>query len=300
MRDIPNYETFVKIELIHKGWSNDKKYYVEKNNGEKVLIRISNIYEYDQKKKEFEIMKQLAGVGINMSQPIEFGICDSGKSVYQLLTWVDGKEAKEVLTSFSEKEQYAFGWEAGQMMLKMQHAENYQPSSNWARNYGERVSKYLEAYEACGEKLYGEELLLPFLNNNIDLLDNRPMSLLHADFQSDNMVISPDKELYAIDFQGSGVVDPYYALTGVMVTAEVSTPFSLGQLHSYFGGNVPTVFWEINAYYMAAESINAFAVAVTLGQEEIDYSNEMSKMTLKWFDNFNNLVPSWYKDVEEV
>ncbi len=27
MRDIPNFNTFVKIEPIHKGWSGDKKYY---------------------------------------------------------------------------------------------------------------------------------------------------------------------------------------------------------------------------------------------------------------------------------
>lgn len=42
---------------------------------------------------------------------------------------------------------------------------------------------------------------------------------------------------------------------------------------------------------MAAESINAFSVAVTLGQEEIDYSNKMTKVMLDWFDNFNNLIP---------
>lgn len=113
------------------------------------------------------------------------------------------------------------------------------------------------------------------------------------------MIISPNKELYAIDFQGSGVVDPYYALTGVMVTAEVSTQFSIGQLHGYFGGNVPDDFQELNAYYMAAESIHAFAVAAALGQEEIDYSNEMSKAALGWFDNFNNLIPSWYEQVKE-
>ncbi len=29
MIDIRNYDTFIKIEPIHKGWSNDKKYYVE-------------------------------------------------------------------------------------------------------------------------------------------------------------------------------------------------------------------------------------------------------------------------------
>jgi len=47
---------------------------------------------------------------------------------------------------------------------------------------------------------------------------------------------------------------------------------------------------------MVAESINAFSVAVTLGKEEVDYSNEMNKKMLEWFDNFNNLIPSWYVD----
>lgn len=59
------------------------------------------------------------------------------------------------------------------------------------------------------------------------------------------------------------------------------------------------IIWELNAFYMTAESINAFAVAVTLGQEEVDYSNEMMKTTLEWFDHFNNLIPSWYKDSDK-
>ena len=93
MNDIANYETFTKIEPIHKGWSSDK----------------------------------------NMSQPIDFGVCNAGKSVYQILTWCDGEEAKELLPSLPEKEQYDFGWEAGQMMLKMQTVESYPPSSDWGR-----------------------------------------------------------------------------------------------------------------------------------------------------------------------
>lgn len=297
MRNMPNYDTFIKIEPIYKGWSSDKKYYIETKKGERLLLRISAISKYNEKKKEFETMKQLATVGINMSQPIDFGLCYNKTSVYQLLSWVDGEEAKEMLPSLSEKEQYSFGWEAGQMMLKMQMSENYPPSSKWTKIYKQRVSKYIKAYKTCGEQIFGEELLLSFLKQHAPCLNNRPMSLLHADFQSDNMVISPDKKLYAIDFQGSGVVDPYYALTGVMVTAEISIQFSIGQLHSYFGGNVPDDFWELNAYYVVAESINAFVVAATMGQEEIDYSNEMSKAMLKWFDNFNNLVPSWYREI---
>lgn len=296
MKDIPNYSTFNQIKLINKGWSSDKKYFIENIIGERFLLRISDISEYDTKKTEFDLMRRMLTTGIKMSEPVDFGVCNDGKNVYQLLTWCEGEEAKEVLPLLSKKEQYHFGCLAGQMMLKMQLTESYSPSSDWKKNYGKRVTEYIKAYKACGEKLYGEELLLSFLEKHTSCLDNRPMALMHADFQSDNMVISPDNELYVIDFQGSDVVDPYYALTGVMVTAEVSIPFALGQLHSYFNNKVPTDFWELNAYYLAAESINAFSVAVSLGQKEIDYSNEMSKAMLAWLDNFNNLVPSWYQD----
>lgn len=296
MKDIPYYHTFTQIKPINKGWSQDKKYFIENVLGRHFLLRVSDISEYDTKKAEFDLMKRMLATGIKMSEPIDFGKCNNGKNVYQLLTWCEGKEAKEMLPLLSEKEQYHFGSMAGQMMLKMQLAESYPPSSNWKKIYGERVSKYIKTYKARGKKLYGEELLLSFLEKYTSYLDKRPMALMHADFQSDNMVISPNKELFAIDFQGSDIVDPYYALTGVMVTAEVSIPFALGQLHSYFNNKIPTDFWELNAYYLAAESINAFSVAVSLGQKEIDYSNEMSKVMLAWLDNFNNLVPPWYQD----
>lgn len=297
MNDIPNYDTFAKIEPINKGWSSDKKFYIETKCSKKLLLRISDISEYNDKRNEYDIITRMSAVGINMSQPIDFGICNNGKSVYQLLTWIEGDEAKELLPFLSKEEQYNLGYEAGQMMLKMQKVESYQPSSDWANIYRERVKKYIEAYKSCGETLVGIDKLLSFLEEHSSCLEHRPMCLLHADFQSDNMVISPQKKLYAIDFQGSGLVDPYYALTGIMVTAEVSPIFSIGQLHSYFNGLVPQNFWELNAYYMIAESVNAFVVATTLGQEEIDYSNKLTEIMLTWFDNFNHLIPSWYMSI---
>lgn len=296
IKDIANYDTFTKIEPIYKGWSGDEKYYAEKNNGEKLLIRVSDISKYDERKQEFNIMTRMFDIGIHMPKPLSFGICNSGKSVYQILTWCEGKEAKELLPSLSKQKQYKFGQEAGHILKQMQQLENYPPSSDWAKIYGAKVKKYIENYESCGEVLADDKILFSFLEKHFFCLDNRPMCLLHGDFQSDNMVISPNGELYIIDFQGSGLVDPYYTLTGVMVTAEVSTQFSNGQLHSYFNGSIPANFWELNAFYMVAESINAFSVAVTLGQEEVDYSKKMIKEMLDWVDNFNNLIPNWYVD----
>ncbi|MDR0904730.1 MAG: phosphotransferase, partial [Oscillospiraceae bacterium] len=97
MKDIPQYATFTKIEPLNKGWSSDKKYYIETDGGERLLLRVADVAEYERKKNEFEMLKRVAELDVPASRPVDFGVCDDGKSVYQLLTWIDGEDAAEVL-----------------------------------------------------------------------------------------------------------------------------------------------------------------------------------------------------------
>ena len=85
MRDIPNFDTFVKVKPIHKGWSGDKKYYVETKEGERLLLRVSDILTYEAKQHEFDVMKKMSATGMKMSFPISFGICENGKSVWSVI-----------------------------------------------------------------------------------------------------------------------------------------------------------------------------------------------------------------------
>lgn len=86
MQGIKDYSSFRKFEPVNKGWSNDRKYYIETEDCRRLLLRIVDISQFERKKKEFEVMKQVAALGVPMSQPLDFGICDNGKSVYLLLT----------------------------------------------------------------------------------------------------------------------------------------------------------------------------------------------------------------------
>ena len=119
MIDIPNYKDFTKIEPINKGWSSDKKYYIETINGEKLLLRVSDISEYNKKKAEFEAVKLVAEQGVSMSQPIDFGVCNDGNSIYTLLSWAEGKDAEVVISTLSENEQYELGVKAGELLAKI-------------------------------------------------------------------------------------------------------------------------------------------------------------------------------------
>ncbi len=56
MQKLKDYYNIIKMEPINKGWSSDKKYYVETADGRKLLLRVSNICEYNNKKLEFELV----------------------------------------------------------------------------------------------------------------------------------------------------------------------------------------------------------------------------------------------------
>jgi len=132
------------------------------------------------------------------------------------------------------------------------------------------------------------------LRAGLDSIEERPTALMHQDFQTDNMVISPEDELYVIDFQMCGVADAYHVLTGVGVSAMYSVPFAMGQIDGYFGETVPEDFWKKYNLYMTAEMLYAFTVGVHMEEEREEtlhmFDDEMDRMK-----NNGSLVPTWYK-----
>ena len=115
---IPGFDVFAKIEPITKGLSGDKKYCVTKTDGERLFLRVSDISEYDKKKADYENIERVSNHGICTSRPVAFGLCNGGKSVYQLSEWLDGESADVALTKMSSAEQYALGMMRTILLLK--------------------------------------------------------------------------------------------------------------------------------------------------------------------------------------
>lgn len=294
MKDIPSYKDFAKVETINKGWSGDKKYYVDMKSGEKCLLRISDMAEYENKKTEFEIMKKMIGYDIKMSRPIDFGICNNGKSVYQLLSWCEGNEAKEILYHLSEEEQYAFGKKAATILKIMEQIDRKEETRQWSENYRKKVEKNIALYHSCGERFNEDNVILSYLKKHIDCIGKRPTALMHEDFQTDNMVISSTGELYTIDFQMCGICDPYLALSAVGVSAEFSPAFAMGELDGYFENGIPDDFWEKYNYYMIVEMLYAFTIGVKM-EEERENTLHMFDEPINKIKNNTLNIPEWYR-----
>ena len=294
MKDIRNFDIFVKTEPIHKGWSGDRKYYLEKKDGERFLLRVSDISSYETKQHEFEIMKKISAAGIKMSLPISFGICEEGKSVYLLLSWCDGEEAKEALYHLSDAEQNVFGRKAANVLKQMEAIDYKLPSQEWSQTYQGRVAHYIELYRRCGYTFDGDDVIISFLRTQRHCIGERPTALMHEDFQTDNMVISSDGELYMIDFQMCGETDPYLVMTGAGVSAMYSVPFAMGQIDGYFGKTVPEDFWQKYRYYMLAEMLYAFTVGVKM-EEEREETLHMFDNEIKRIKYQGSPIPMWYQ-----
>lgn len=108
---------FISKCPINKGWSGDKKYCVTDENGRQYLLRVSDAAQYDTKKSEFNMMKQVVDLSVPMCQPIEFGVCDEG--VYSIQSWIDGVDAEEIISTLLDTEQYVYGLEAGRILRKI-------------------------------------------------------------------------------------------------------------------------------------------------------------------------------------
>ena len=209
MQDIKDYSTFTKIEPVNKGWSSDKKYYIEAADGRRLLLRVADIFEYDRKKTEFEMMKQVPALGVSMSQPVDFGICDNGTSVYSLLTWCDGEDAEVVLPRLTETEQYMLGVKSGEMLRKLHSIPAPKKQEEWSCRFNRKTSNKIEKYKACGMKFDGDDKIIGYIENNRYLLSGRPQCYQHGDYHVGNMIISPDNTLSIIDFNRPYFGDPW-------------------------------------------------------------------------------------------
>ena len=294
---------FMQIELskdwknvapISKGWSSDKKYLVETADGKLQLLRISDIEAYEAKKKEYEIITKYSQLGINMSMPIEFGICNEGKNVYMLLSWVEGRDLEEVLPKLSEQEQYKLGRQAGTILRKI-HSIPLDPADVPATTKREKKLMQLVRYEESNVRISGDDIAVAYVKDNINSIWQKTPVYMHGDFHPGNLIYMHDGSIGVIDFNRWEVGDPYeefYKLESFGI--EISVPYCIGQIDAYFNDNVPEDFWTANAVYVAQASLFSIKWAEKFGQDEIDGMVRRARASMKNFENFNLSVPKWY------
>ncbi len=283
---------FVSRIPIEKGWSGDRKYCVTDTNGSRYLLRISPLQHRERTWKEFQQMQKAAKLGIPMCLPLEFGTCEEG--TYSLQSWIDGRDAEEVLPGLPEAEQYACGTQAGQILRKIHGLPAPEDIAPWEEMFSGKIDRKLESYAQCPLKYENGERFLEYIREHRHLIEGRPQSCQHGDYHIGNMMIDRSGQLVIIDFNRWDFGDPWEEFNRIVWCVQKSPLFASGMVNGYWDGAVPDEFWKLLALYISVNTISSLPWAIPFGEEEIAVMRSQAKDVLSWYDDLKTCIPSWY------
>lgn len=299
LKDIPQYDQWANVEFVDKGWSDDQKYKITDIQDRRLLLRISDLAAYERKKEEYQFIAEVSKLGINMSIPLDFGMCGEGKKVYSLFTWIDGVDAEIKLPTISEKEQYQLGIKAGEILKKIHSLHPKEGVEPWYDTYNGKIDRVIERYFDCSIKVNHDDKVLAYIEENRQLLKDRPITFQHGDYHVGNMLISEDNELGIIDFNRCSYGDPWEEYDRYAFTWDTSPAFANGQLHGYFNNNVPDEFFRLLALYNARNVIASISWAIPFGEEDVKNMIIFAEKLINSYDGFKTYIPNWYEEPEK-
>ena len=294
--DIVESRHWQKVEFFAKGWSSDSKYYIETDDGRKLIIRLADISQYQRKVAEYEAIGLIHKLGIQMSRPIGFGTCANGAKVYTLLSWIEGESLEVALPLLDRQEQYDLGVAAGTILRKIHSISAPEGQLDWELRMLAKIQKRTTEYLRCGHRVPNEERLMSFINSSLHYLKDRPQTLQHGDFHPGNLILTSGKQLGIVDFNRTDYGDPWEEFARVPAfTRRISVPFAVGQINGYFSGSVPEPFFQLLALYSAIDARFGIIWAIPFGQAEVDRSLARSRSVYEDFNGFETRIPVWYK-----
>lgn len=288
------YQKLIKRIPIDTGWSGDQKFCAITNEGQKYLLRISSIDRLERKQREYENMRKVAALGIPMCLPIEFGTCPEG--AYSVQSWIDGTDAESAIAAMNTKQQYRYGWDAGQILAKIHTIPAPADASDWEARFNLKIDRKIAMYERCEMKYeQGGDAFIDYIAQNRHLLYDRPQSYQHGDYHIGNMMIDRNGILTIIDFDRDDYGDPWEEFNRIVWCAQAAPAFASGMVDGYFCGSVPMDFWKLLELYICSNTLSSLPWAIPFGEKQIHVMRNQARQVLLWYDNMNRIVPGWYQ-----
>ncbi|MEN1937874.1 phosphotransferase [Paenibacillus sp. 102] len=291
--ELPCLNGYSSIRKIEKGYSLDSKYIVNVGNNN-YFLRVSDTKQTDKKELEFTLLKELDTLHVQTHKPIEYRVLkDKGLSL-MVMSYIEGTPANEVIAYISDETQYKIGLAAGKELRKI-HQFKAPKYMNWEEVQKKKFNFYLNEYKRDNFQLQKEDKLITFIEDNISLLKNRSVTLLHDDFHLGHIIVLHDNYNGVIDFNGYDFGDPYHDFYNLsLFSRRQSIPFCIGQIQGYFRYEPDETFWRLYALYAA---MNIFSTIVwTRKYDPASFNDALERIDLivRDHDFFNSNKPIWY------
>jgi aminoglycoside phosphotransferase (APT) family kinase protein len=289
------YDTIITWEPIEKGWSGDPKYRVTTASGEVYLLRRARGQRVRRFVACFQRMQKVSNLDIPMCLPIEFGESDDG--AYILQSWIEGSDAESYIPTLPQLKQYAYGLDAGHILRKIHSIPAPKDTPEWEPRFNAKIDRKIAMYGDCPLQYENGEVILRYLAENRYLLQNRPQTYQHGDYHIGNMMVDTKGNLVIIDFDKDDFGDPWEEFNRIVWSAQVSPNFASGMVDGYFDGEVPTDFWRLLALYICSNTLGSLPWSIPFGEKEISVMKNQCAQVLSWYDNMQNVIPTWYKKI---
>lgn len=282
-------------EFISKGYSEEKKYKVTADKN--YFLKISPLSFTKKKKLELKYISLLENE-IKLPKLIELKV--ETNSILSLYEWIEGLDLRECVTQLTNKEQYQYGVQAGLFLKKIHSISIEEEFFNWEEYYIQKSMKKIDSFRKSHINFPEIESFIDYIQTHKVLLQDRAISLCHGDFHVGNMMIdSKTKEIVMIDFGSLEIGDPMEEFNRMIWSAQLSEVFATGLINGYFGEEkIPENFWKLMAYYMACDVVGSIPWAVNYGNDQLATMFERAKLVLEWFDDFERVIPKFYKKVD--
>lgn len=279
---------------IKKGWSMDKKYYIEGKNGPARLLRLSPLADSNRKASEFTYMKELFSMGLPISEPLDMKEANEG--VVTLFTWIEGEDIEEVLPQLSQEEQYRLGVASGKILKQIHTIKAPDDIEKWESKYVRKINQKIRGYQDCSLTYEKGDLFVKCVKENQHLIKGRPSTFQHGDYHIGNMILSKENKLSIIDFNRWDYGDPWEEFNRIDFTAQLSPLFATGQLDGYFSGQPPLEFFKLLRLYLSTNTLSALPWALSFSDKEVLTMREKAALVLEWYDDMTRIIPRWYAE----
>jgi len=285
------------IQAINKGFSQDEKWKVEVLSGKQYFIRVSDICHAEHKRVAFDYMKTFKELGIPVANPISSVELYEEEKYIEIVEFMEGLDGEEILPILSSKEQYEVGRQAGEALKLLHSIEQKNGKEKWDSYRIKKYEYYLKEHEKLDTKYFNLESTLKYIDDNIHLLKKRPVHFLHDDFHPANLMIH-SKKLHAIlDFDRYEWGDPIHDFHKIaLFTRNISVPFAIGQIHGYFKGDPPNLFWQLYTTYVAMVFVSDIVWSVKNTPDSLDKMVSRLHTVLDDHEHFTKDIPKWYKN----
>ncbi|GLF90587.1 aminoglycoside phosphotransferase [Bacillus safensis] len=295
MQHIPILKEAVSIDQIDKGYSRDEKWIVTMSSGEKYVLRCTNQEQFEKVKTQFELLTQLKRYGVQCADPVNMDVLEEKQQLYYILSFVEGQEAKEIISQLTEEKQYALGVSAGKDLRNMHTYPAPAHIEPWEDRIMKKHHRYLDAYRKSGISIEGDEKVAQFIAEHIDIVKGRPNQFQHDDFHLGNIIMKNTQYAGVIDFNNFDWGDPIHDFYKIaLFSRETSEAFSAGQINGYFNGNIPDDFWLLYSVYVAMSIFSSIMWVIKFDPGQMHEMIERLENVLKDHDYFDQMEPHWY------